>query len=357
MEKINVGLDERSYPIMIEAGFLAQIGADLLNRHIADRYIIIADQHVADLYGRQLLDSLSSAGLDAEVLTFPQGESSKNLATINDLARDLARLGIDRKGCLIALGGGVTGDITGFLAAVYMRGIKFVQIPTSLLAQVDSSVGGKTGVDIPEGKNLVGCFYQPQCVYIDSKLLNSLPEAELLNGLAEVIKYGIIYDSDFFEFLRANRQAVLSLDLSVLEEVIGKCCRIKAEVVSLDEKEADLRRILNFGHTIGHAVEAASDFKLAHGMAVAIGMVAAAGIAERKHMLSQNESSQIYELIKSYGLPVDVPGDLDRPQIREYLKTDKKSVGGKVFFVLPTKIGSVDITYDVPEELVDAVLK
>lgn len=356
MKKINVGLGTRSYPIMIEAGLLAQVGADLLNRHIADRYIIIADQHVADLYGRQLLDSLSSAGLAAEVLTFPQGEASKNLATINDLARDLARLGIDRKGCLIALGGGVTGDITGFLAAVYMRGIKFVQIPTSLLAQVDSSVGGKTGVDIPEGKNLVGCFYQPQCVYIDSKLLNSLPEAELLNGLAEVIKYGIIYDSDFFEFLRAERQAVLNLDLSVLEEVIGKCCRIKAEVVSLDEKEADLRRILNFGHTIGHAVEAASDFNLAHGMAVAVGMVAAAGIAARKYMLSQDEYSRIYELIKNYGLPVDVPGDLDRQQIREYLKTDKKSVGGKVFFVLPTEIGAVDITYDVPEKLIDAVL-
>jgi 3-dehydroquinate synthase len=357
MKQIKVGLGERSYPIMIAAGLLAGVGADLQKRQLAGKYIIIADKYVADLYGRQLLDSLAAAGLSAEVLTFPRGEASKNLVTINDLARSLARLGVDRKACLIALGGGVTGDITGFLAAVYMRGIKFVQIPTTLLAQVDSSVGGKTGVDIPEGKNLIGSFYQPQCVYIDPDLLTSLPKAELLNGLAEVIKYGIIYDADFFDFLRVKRQAVLNLDPAVLAELISKCCLIKAEVVSLDEKEADLRRILNFGHTIGHAVEATSDFKLAHGMAVAIGMVAAADIAAEKQMLTKDEAVQIYNLINNYGLPSAVPADLDRSLIKQYLKTDKKTVGGKVFFVLPTRIGSVDITYDVPEKLIDSVLK
>jgi 3-dehydroquinate synthase len=238
-----------------------------------------------------------------------------------------------------------------------MRGIKFVQIPTTLLAQVDSSVGGKTGVDIPEGKNLVGSFYQPQCVYIDPDLLTSLPKTELLNGLAEVIKYGIIYDADFFDFLRVKRQAVLNLDPIVLAELISKCCQIKAEVVALDEKEADLRRILNFGHTIGHAVEATSDFNLAHGMSVAIGMVAAANIAAGKGMLSPDETSRIYNLINEYGLPVSVPADLDRQQIKDYLKTDKKTVGGKVFFVLPRKIGAVEITYDVAKTLIDTVLK
>ncbi len=357
MQQIEVGLKERSYPIMIEAGLLAEVGTDLRKRGIAGRYVIIADQYVADLYSRPLLDSLKAAGINAELLTFPRGEASKNLATINDLARSLARLGVDRKGCLIALGGGVTGDITGFLAAVYMRGIKFVQIPTTLLAQVDSSVGGKTGVDIPEGKNLVGSFYQPQCVYIDSSLLNSLPKEELLNGLAEVIKYGVIYNAEFFKFLGDNRQAVLNLDPDILAEVIATCCRIKAQVVSLDEKEADLRRILNFGHTIGHAVEAASAFKLAHGMAVAIGMVAAANLAAEKNMLSRKEASQIYDLIKNYGLPVSVPADLDRRKIKEYLKTDKKTVGGKVFFVLPSQIGKVEITYDVSEKIIDDVLK
>jgi 3-dehydroquinate synthase len=357
MKEIQVGLDERSYPIMIQAGLLAGIGNDLRQRALADRYVVIADQHVADLYGEALLASLAGAGLAAELLTFPRGEASKNLATITDLVRRLARLGLDRKACLIGLGGGVTGDITGFLAAVYMRGISFVQAPTTLLAQVDSSVGGKTGVDIPEGKNLVGCFYQPRCVYIDSELLTSLPVEELLNGLAEVIKYGVIYDADFFDFLGRKRQAVLALDLPVIEEVIDKCCRIKAEVVSRDEKESDLRRILNFGHTIGHAVEAASDYQLAHGMAVAIGMVAASSLAFRKKIFTANEDRMVLELIKSYGLPVTVPAELDRNRIKEYLKTDKKAVAGKPFFVLPKMIGSVVITDDVPEEFIDEVLE
>ncbi len=357
MKEIQVGLDERSYPIMIQAGLLAGIGNDLRQRSLADRYVVIADQHVADLYGEALLASLAGAGLAAELLTFPRGEASKNLATITDLVRRLARLGLDRKACLIGLGGGVTGDITGFLAAVYMRGISFVQVPTTLLAQVDSSVGGKTGVDIPEGKNLVGCFYQPRCVYIDSQLLTSLPVEELLNGLAEVIKYGVIYDADFFNFLGRKRQAVLALDLPVIEEVIDKCCRIKADVVSRDEKESDLRRILNFGHTIGHAVEAASDYQLAHGMAVAIGMVAASSLAFRKKIFAANEDKMVLELIKSYGLPVTVPAELDRNRIKEYLKTDKKAVAGKPFFVLPKMIGSVVITDDVPEEFIDEVLE
>lgn len=356
MREIQVGLDERSYPIMIQAGLLAGIGDDLRQRVLADRYVVIADEYVAELYGEALLSSLAGAGLAAELLTFPRGEASKNLATITDLSRSLARLGLDRKGCLIGLGGGVTGDITGFLAAIYMRGISFVQVPTTLLAQVDSSVGGKTGVDIPEGKNLVGCFYQPRCVYIDSELLTSLPVDELLNGLAEVIKYGVIYDAVFFDFLEQKRQAVLALDLPVIEEVIEKCCRIKADVVSRDEKESDLRRILNFGHTIGHAVEAASDYKLAHGMAVAIGMVAASGIAFRKKIFADNEDKIVLELIRSYGLPITVPPELDRNRIKEYLKTDKKAVAGKPFFVLPERIGSVVITDDVPEELIDEVL-
>lgn len=356
MEEIQVGLGERSYPIIVQAGLLAEIGHDLQQRSIADRYIVIADDHVASLYADALLASLTGAGLSAELVTFPRGEVSKNLAVIADLSSTLARRGLDRQGCLIALGGGVTGDITGFLAAIYMRGIPFVQIPTTLLAQVDSSVGGKTGVDIPEGKNLVGCFYQPRAVYIDSEMLRSLDPAELLNGLAEVIKYSVIYDAKFFDLLQTRRQDILDLDLPVLEEVIKICCRIKADVVSRDERESDLRRILNFGHTIGHAVEAASDFELAHGVAVAIGMVAVADLAVRKELFSAVERDRLYDLIQSYGLPVAVPPELDRQRIKSYLKTDKKSVDGRPFFVLPEKIGSVVITDDVPEELIDKVL-
>jgi len=356
MRQIQVGLGERAYPIFIAAGFLNEVGRELKERKVGKRYIVIADDLVADLYGKDLLASLHKSGLDAQLIEFTHGEGSKHLATVTDLARQLAKLNVDRKDALVALGGGVTGDITGFLAAIYMRGIPFVQVPTTLLAQVDSSVGGKTGVDIPEGKNLVGCFYQPQAVFIDSTVLRSLPDAELLNGLAEVIKYSVIYDPDFFDFLTHNREAILARDLAVLEELIERCCVIKAEVVEADEREADLRRILNFGHTIGHAVEAASDFTLAHGSAVAIGMVAVCDLAVGKGIFAAGEADRLRELIEAYGLPVTIPAGLDRLRMKEYLKTDKKSVGGKPFFVLPTSIGTVVITDDVDEQLVDQVL-
>lgn len=356
MKEIQVGLGNRSYPILIKNGMLAGIAQDLKGRRLAKRYVLISDDQVGALYGRQLLDSLKEAGLAAEWLTFPHGEASKTLQTIANLASQLAKMGVERKDCLIALGGGVTGDLTGFLAASYMRGIPFVQIPTSLLAQVDSSVGGKTGVDLPEGKNLVGAFYQPRCVYIDSAVLTTLPASELLNGLAEVIKYGVIYDSEFFTFLTEQRRAILALELPVVEEVIARCCAIKAEVVGKDEQEANLRRILNFGHTIGHAVEGASDYALAHGAAVAIGMVAAARIAVDKALLPLAEAERLRELIAAYGLPTEVPAELDRERIKSYLTTDKKSEGGKPFFILPTAIGTVVITNEVENRLIEEVV-
>ena len=356
MKEIQVGLGKRSYPIRIQEGVLTAIGPDLKDRAIAKRYVVVADSRVAEIYGSILLSSLQEAGLPVDLVTFPQGETSKNLTTIAQLASSLARLGVDRKDGLIALGGGVTGDITGFLAAIYMRGIPFVQIPTTLLAQVDSSVGGKTGVDIPEGKNLVGVFYQPRCVFIDTRVLTTLSPAELMNGLAEVIKYSIIYDRDFFSFLKEHRDQILTPDLAVLEEVIDTCCSIKARVVEADEREGDLRRILNFGHTLGHAVEGASSYTLAHGSAVAIGMTAACEIAKLKGLLAPDEADEVRELIAAFGLPFTVPPELDRNIIKQYLKTDKKAVSGRPFFVLPTTIGKVIITDEVSEDLIDAVI-
>ncbi|MCK5227919.1 MAG: 3-dehydroquinate synthase [Desulfobulbaceae bacterium] len=356
MKEIEVGLGERSYPILIKDGLLHEIGDDIKKRNIAKRYVVVSDAHVAGLLGEMFLNSLKAADVQAELITFPRGEVSKNLETVAKLASKLALIGVDRKDALIALGGGVTGDITGFLAAVYMRGIPFIQVPTTLLSQVDSSVGGKTGVDIPEGKNLVGSFYQPQCVYIDSNVLSSLPREELLNGLAEVIKYSIIYDASFFEYLEKNRTSILDLNLPVLEETIRICCTIKAKVVEADERESGLRRILNFGHTIGHAVEAASDFAIAHGMAVAMGMEAACKLAVGKSLFPSEDAGRTKELIRSYGLPVDIPKELDRDRIKAYLKTDKKAVAGRPFFVLPTTIGKVTVTDDVPESLIDQVI-
>ncbi|MCK5196063.1 MAG: 3-dehydroquinate synthase, partial [Desulfobulbaceae bacterium] len=356
MKQIDVGLGDRAYPIFVKEGLLADIGTDLKERQIGKRYVIIADDRVAELFGDAVIGSLKNAGLDCDLVTFPHGEESKNLATIGELTSRLAQLGVDRKDCLVALGGGVTGDITGFVAAIYMRGIPFVQIPTTLLAQVDSSVGGKTGVDIPEGKNLVGSFYQPRAVYIDSSVLQSLAPKELLNGLAEVIKYGVIYDVDFFYFLDANRERIQALELSIMEEVILRCCAIKAEVVAADEREADLRRILNYGHTLGHAVEAASRFTIAHGVAVAMGMVAVNKIAVAQGMLAAETAEEIMNLISSFGLPTSIPPELDGHQMKEFLKTDKKTVAGKPFFVLPIAIGTVIITDDVDGSIIDVVL-
>lgn len=356
MKKVQVGLGERSYPILIDKGLIGLIGRDLQARNIAKRYGVISDDHVASLYGDALLKSLAAAGVAAEMFTFPRGEASKNLETVGRLASRLAAANFDRKDSLIALGGGVTGDITGFLASIYMRGIPFVQVPTTLLAQVDSSVGGKTGVDIPEGKNLIGTFHQPRAVYIDTDALRTLPGEELLGGLAEVIKYGVIVDEAFFGFLEQHRNRILRLDDAVIPGMIARCCEIKAWVVEQDEREGDLRRILNFGHTIGHAIEAASDFSLIHGLAVAMGMAAVAALSVRTGHLPRQDADRIRGLLHAFGLPAAIPPELDRSRIKAYLRTDKKTVAGRVFFVLPTRIGEVVITDRVPEADIDAVL-
>jgi 3-dehydroquinate synthase len=357
MITLHVGLEDRSYPIVIEEGYLQKVGVDLAERKIANYFCVIADDRVAELYGDGLMQSLADAGIHAELIQFPRGEASKTLLTVADLASKLAKKGLGRKDGLIALGGGVTGDITGFLAASYMRGIPFVQIPTTLLAQVDSSVGGKTGVDIPEGKNLIGAFYQPKAVYIDMQVLSTLPREELISGLAEVIKYGIIRDREFLNFLEGNHRKILDLDPEVIGKMIHTCCTIKAEIVAADEREADLRRILNFGHTIGHAVEAASDFSILHGNAVAIGMVAASRISVAKGLLTGDEVERIRSIIMSFGLPTEVPEVLKREVIKGYLLTDKKTVSGRVFYVLPTSIDRIIITDEVSDRQVDDVLR
>lgn len=355
-QTIQVGLGERSYPIVIGPGVLAQVGASLKSGAFAKRFAIISDDKVADLYGEQMQHVLQQAGIACELIVFPHGEASKNLLTMGQLASELAERGFDRGDGLLALGGGVTGDITGFLAAIYMRGIPFVQVPTSLLAQVDSSVGGKTGVDIPQGKNLIGAFYQPRAVFIDTTVLSTLPREEFLGGMAEVIKYGASIDADFFVWLGQHRQAILALDPAVVVPMIRRCCEIKASVVERDEREGGLRRILNFGHTIGHAVEAASGYQLIHGFAVAIGMQAVAALAVRGGYADADVAADIVALLQAYALPTVIPPEFDRESLRKYLQTDKKTVGGRVFFVLPKKIGVVCITDQVNEADIDAIL-
>jgi len=356
LNTVTVGLGERSYPIMIGRGALDQVGAYLQAHPVGNRYCIVTDEQVASLYGTKLSESLQQQGIEVELISFPAGEENKHLQTVADLASQLARFRFDRSDAIIALGGGVAGDIAGFLASMYMRGIPFVQVPTTLLAQVDSSVGGKTGVDLPEGKNLVGAFYQPRAVFIDPDVLATLPREELLGGLAEVIKYGVIWDRDFFDFLAAERDNILALQDKALLPLLARCCEIKAQVVAEDEREGGLRRILNYGHTIGHAVEAASDFQLIHGLAISIGMRAAADLAVRCGHLEPREAEKIKQLLLSYGLPVTIPEELDREAISGFLQTDKKNVAGRIFFVLPTAIGKVIVTSEVAPEDIDAVL-
>lgn len=355
-QTIQVGLGDRSYPIIIGTGLLAQVGLSLQKAKIAKRYGIISDNRVGSLYGEQVRNSLQQSGIDSELILFSHGEANKNLQTIGHLASALAEYGFDRGDGLLALGGGVTGDITGFLASIYMRGIPFVQMPTSLLAQVDSSVGGKTGVDIPQGKNLVGTFYQPRTVFIDTDVLNTLPQEEFLGGMAEVIKYGASMDADFFSWLEDNHAAILALDPSVIVPMIRRCCELKTSIVEQDEREGGLRRILNFGHSIGHAVEAASGYQLIHGYAVAIGMRAVADLAVRGGHADKSIVGAITRLLQHYRLPTEIPAGLDRDTLRKYLRADKKTIGGRIFFVLPEAIGQVLITDQVQDADIDAVL-
>ncbi len=356
METLTVGLGERSYPVLIEENLLDLIGADLAGRKIARRFAVITDETVAALYGDRLVASLERGGLSAQLFAFAPGEAQKTLATLGSLASRLASAGFDRSSAIIGFGGGVPGDIAGYLAASWMRGVPFVQIPTTLLAQVDSSVGGKTGLDLPEGKNLLGAFYQPKAVYIDTATLATLAHDELLGGLAEVIKYGVIRDRRFFDHLRRQRQQILALKPAVIAGVVARCCAIKAEVVALDEREGGLRRILNYGHTIGHAVEGASGYSLIHGLAVAIGMVAAARLAVMQNLLAEELCAEIVDLLRDYSLPVEIPAGISPETIRRYLLTDKKSVDGRLFFVLPTTIGATTITDAVSRAQIDRVL-
>lgn len=357
MAELTVGLGERSYPIIIEQGILDDVGEYLKVHKPGNRYAIITDDKVAELYLPQLKKSLENAELSYECFTFPNGEENKTLLTFSSIASQIAQKKFDRGACVIALGGGVTGDLAGFVASSYMRGINFVQIPTTLLSQVDSSVGGKTGVDLPEGKNLVGAFYQPKAVFIDPVVLKTLPEKEILGGLAEVIKYGVIWSEEFFNFLDTERSRILELEPDAIIETILTSCKIKAEVVAKDEREGGLRRILNFGHTLGHAVETESKYTLIHGLAVSIGMVAAAKISKLKGLIGTAEVERIVQLLTDYNMPIETPNEYNRNNILEYLLVDKKVVDGKVVFVLCNKIGGTLIVDDVTDEEIRTVLQ
>ncbi len=315
------------------------------------RYYIVTEPKLRKLYGKYLSQSFKSLKLEHHFVEMPDGERRKTLATVEAAGSSMVNLGADRNSVIVALGGGVVGDMAGFLASIYMRGISFVQVPTTFLAQVDASVGGKTGVNLKEGKNLLGTFQQPRMVIIDPGVLRSLPEREYRSGLFEAMKAGIIRDARIFEFMEQNRDKILARESSALEWLIAESVRVKAGVVSADEQEHGVRRILNLGHTIGHALEAETEYKrFLHGEAVAWGMIAAAMIASGMQLADSRTAERITSTVFSYArLPkVEV-----RPKaILKRLTSDKKTVDGKIHFILPREIGKVEVMADVPESAV-----
>ncbi|MGH7802692.1 MAG: 3-dehydroquinate synthase [Thermodesulfobacteriota bacterium] len=356
MEKVSVNLkktEDRSYEILIGEDILKKIPLDLKNKKNLYHYLIISDSNVASLYGDVLLKQCTNSGLNSHLISFPAGEIHKNRDTKSRIEDEMSKLKIGRDSCVIALGGGVVGDIAGFVAATYNRGIPYIQGPTTLVASVDSSIGGKTGVDTPYGKNLIGTFYQPWRVYIDVNTLRTLHEKEIREGLAEVIKYGVIKDEKLFEYLERNIDHIFSFNADALIHIIKRGCEIKRQVVELDEKESNLRKILNFGHTIGHAIENISDYKISHGEAISMGMVTEVKIALELGFWKVDEYERLVSLFKKTGLPTKLPDSLDLSRMIDTMKLDKKARQGKIEMVLPRKIGEmveVDGSYGIKIE-------
>jgi 3-dehydroquinate synthase len=355
MERIRVNLEtscKDSYEIFIDEDIVGPVGVITKVKNRLDRCVIITDSNVNPLYGEMVTKKFEQTALPVDIVEIPAGEPSKSLHTVLDVARQLVRLKVSRKSLLIALGGGVVGDVAGFIASIYMRSVPYIQIPTTLLAQVDSSVGGKTGVDLPEGKNLLGTFYQPKAVYIGLSFLKTLSDKDFANGLAEIIKYSIIGDHHLFEFLEQESDGIKKRKSSLMESLVGRSCKIKADIVEMDERELGLRRILNFGHTLGHGLETASDYTLSHGEAVSVGMVGAAKISRRLDYLDRASYTKIVDLIKHYELPTKIPAGIETARILDCMATDKKAVGGQLHFVLVKKIGVPFVTPEVPSGVV-----
>lgn len=358
LQQVAVELGERSYDIVI--GPLAASAGRLAKFIAGRRTLLVADSHTAGL-AAPAAAVLASAGAAVSTAVFPAGEAAKTFATVARLCGEAANAGCDRRSVFVAFGGGVTGDLTGFAAAVYMRGVDFIQVPTSLLAMVDSSVGGKTGVDLPEGKNLAGAFYQPKLVLIDPALLKTLPRRELTGALAEVVKYGVIADETFFAMLEANAARLASgvVDEELYGAIIRRSCEMKAAVVAGDERERDLgvRALLNYGHTFGHAAELLSEFRLSHGEAVAIGMTIAGELAVRLKRWTPAANARQKKLLEALGLPVRLPREIDAAAMLAAMSRDKKSRNGVPALVLPDRIGAASVLRGVDPALLAAAME
>ncbi len=351
MKTVRVPLGNRSYPIYIGENLLRGLGL-LFRRHGLPRpVVIVTDKNVAPLYLKTVERSLTGSGFFVRSIVIPAGEKQKNLRRAEAIFTALLRWKIERRSTIVALGGGVVGDLAGFIAATYQRGVNFVQVPTTLLAQVDSSVGGKVGVNHSLGKNMVGAFYQPVFVAADVATLRSLPQREMVCGLGEVVKYGIIMNRKFFSYTQRHMSKLLRMDNNVLTQTVAECCRMKAFVVSKDEHEQNLRAILNFGHTVGHSLEHAGKYRsLKHGEAVLLGMAAESFIALRLGLISSSDAARIESAVLSVPLPLLHSVTISSRNLLNAMRVDKKVEGARIRFVLPTSIGKVRLPQPVEEE-------
>jgi len=352
MEQLTVTLGERSYPITIAAGLFNE-PASFWPLRAGDQTMLVTNETLAPLYLDKVRRVLVQAGVNVDQVILPDGEQHKSLAVLETVFSALLQKPHGRDTTLVALGGGVIGDLTGFAAACYQRGVRFIQVPTTLLSQVDSSVGGKTAVNHPLGKNMIGAFYQPASVVVDLDCLQTLPPRELSSGLAEVIKYSIILDDAFFDWLEANLDAVMALDTTAMAYCIRRCCELKAEVVAADERESGLRALLNLGHTFGHAIEAEMGYgNWLHGEAVAAGMVMAARTAQRLGQFHEDDIQRIITLLKRAGLPVNGPQSMAPAAYLPHMMRDKKVLAGELRLVLPLAIGKSEVRGGVSHDLV-----
>ena len=351
---VPVPLGSRSYDISIGSGLLNNAGALLKKFQPISSAVVLTDPNVQHVgYAKQVANSIAHAGIIVHGLTVDAGEESKTVAWANSLWESLCRDGIDRKAVLVAVGGGVIGDLGGFVAATYARGIRFFQVPTTLLAQVDSSVGGKVGIDLPAAKNMVGAFHQPLGVLIDTETLSTLPEEQYGSGLGEVLKYGVSLDASLFQYIEANAEAINRRDSAALQQIVAECCRIKAKIVVDDEYETTGRRVLlNYGHTFAHALEVWSDYTVLHGQAVAMGLIYAARLAERRGLVDEAFLRRQLDLHRALNLPVEYPSAFAPERMIELMRHDKKSEFGKLRFVLPTGLGECRVVEGIePQEV------
>ncbi|UCE18949.1 MAG: 3-dehydroquinate synthase [Gemmatimonadota bacterium] len=357
MDHVQVELGDRSYPIYIGGDILGRVGELLKKNGITGRVMVFTNPTVGSMYLEDVLEGFHGEGYGVSSRVVPDGEEYKTLEYANTLYDSLMDNRIDRSSTIVALGGGVLGDLAGFVAATFKRGIPFVQVPTTLLAQVDASVGGKVAVDHPRGKNMIGSFYQPRCVIISLSVLDTLPEREMRAGLAEVIKYGVIKDASLFEYIETHLDSLLNLEANGLHTVVKRSCEIKASIVTKDERDEGQRALLNFGHTIGHAIETATNYsRYRHGEAVALGMICATDIGVRLNVTSVKTSERLSNLIERAHLPTRIR-NVSADAVIEFLRHDKKVRDGKVRFVLPREIGQVMITDTVPDDVIRKTLK